>query len=103
MLYGAAQFQHQIRLSWVLTQGLLYLVGAGIYAVSREYHRKGAALLTQSQARVPERWRPGRFDIWGSSHQIFHILVVFAAAAHLVDLLKAFDYEHQYRSGLFSA
>ena len=102
-LYGAAQFHRQIGLSWLLTQGLLYLVGAAIYAVSREYLRKGAALLTQSQARVPERWRPRRFDIWGSSHQIFHILVVLAAAAHLVGLLKAFDYEHEYRSGLVSA
>lgn len=41
VLYGAAQFQRQIGLSWVLTQGLLYLVGAAIYAVSREYHRRG--------------------------------------------------------------
>lgn len=45
---------------------------------------------------------PGKFDIWGSSHQIFHVLVVCAAAAHLMGLLKAFDYEHNYRNGLLN-
>jgi predicted membrane channel-forming protein YqfA (hemolysin III family) len=28
---------------------------------------------------VPERWFPGKFDIWGQSHQLFHILVLIAA------------------------
>ena len=46
------------------------------------------------QARWPERAWPGSFDIWGSSHQLFHILVVLAAASHLYGLLKAFDYHH---------
>lgn len=46
------------------------------------------------QARWPERFWPGSFDIWGSSHQIFHVLVVMAAASHLYGLLKAFDYYH---------
>ncbi|CAA6670467.1 unnamed protein product [Spirodela intermedia] len=32
--------------------------------------------------RVPERWRPGGFDLAGHSHQIFHILVVAGAVAH---------------------
>lgn len=32
----------------------------------------------------------------GSSHQIFHVLILLAAAAHLVGLVKAFDYRHQY-------
>ena len=52
------------------------------------------------QARVPERYAPGKYDIWGSSHQIFHVLVVLAACAHLVGLIKAFDYEHGIRSTL---
>ncbi|XP_028670765.1 progestin and adipoQ receptor family member 4-like [Erpetoichthys calabaricus] len=26
--------------------------------------------------RVPERWRPGKFDYWCNSHQIMHVLVV---------------------------
>lgn len=29
--------------------------------------------------RIPERFSPGRFDVWAHSHQIFHICVVAAA------------------------
>ncbi|KFY08870.1 hypothetical protein V492_05839 [Pseudogymnoascus sp. VKM F-4246] len=36
-----------------------------------------------SVAKVPERFAPGRFDVWGSSHQIFHVCVLLGAASHL--------------------
>lgn len=49
-----------------------------------------------AQARWPERIAPGRFDVVGNSHQIFHVLVVLAAASHLVGLITAFDYRHGY-------
>ncbi|POS82665.1 hypothetical protein EPUL_004488 [Erysiphe pulchra] len=45
-------------------------------------------------ARWPERSKPGFFDIWGSSHQIFHILVLVAAGFHFYSLLTAFKYHH---------
>lgn len=77
LLFGIGQMTRQIGLGWLLLQGFLYILGAGIYA-----------------ARVPERLQPGKFDILGSSHQIFHVLVVCAAVAHLTGLLKAFDYRH---------
>ncbi|KXT05511.1 hypothetical protein AC578_3692 [Pseudocercospora eumusae] len=80
-MHGWAEVERRISLSWLIAQGLLYILGAMIYA-----------------ARVPERWKPGAFDILGSSHQIFHILVVAAAAVHLEGLLKAFDYEHGVRT-----
>jgi adiponectin receptor len=54
--------------------------------------------LSNSQARFPERLKPGAFDIWGSSHQIFHVLVLLAAASHFVGLVKAFDYGHSARA-----
>ncbi|KAJ4305437.1 hypothetical protein N0V90_000968 [Kalmusia sp. IMI 367209] len=82
-IYGLSQLRETIGLDWIVLQGLLYILGAGIYA-----------------ARFPERVSPGKFDIWGSSHQIFHILVVMAAMAHLVGLLRAFDYEHGRREGV---
>jgi len=76
-LYGVEHLRKSIGLDWVLLQGALYIAGAAIYA-----------------ARVPEKWSPGRYDIWGSSHQIFHVLVVLAAASHLVALVTTFDYAH---------
>lgn len=75
--FGPDLMTRQIGLGWLLLQGGLYILGAGIYA-----------------ARVPERVWPGHFDILGHSHQIFHVLVVCAAMAHLKGLLKAFDYRH---------
>lgn len=38
-LYGIAQLEKQIGLSWLVLQGLLYVTGAGLYAVSsKQYH-----------------------------------------------------------------
>ncbi|KAJ4994033.1 ADIPOR-like receptor SPBC12C2.09c [Stagonosporopsis vannaccii] len=80
-LYGVDHLRESIGLDWVVLQGVLYIAGAGLYA-----------------ARIPEKLAPGHFDIWGSSHQIFHVLVVLAAASHLVGLVKAFDYAHGQRA-----
>jgi adiponectin receptor len=44
--------------------------------------------------RIPEAWYPGKFDRLGSSHQVFHVVIVLAATSHLRGLLKAFDYRH---------
>ncbi|KAK9670238.1 hypothetical protein RND81_13G188400 [Saponaria officinalis] len=45
--------------------GVFYGLGALVYAT-----------------RVPERWMPGKFDIAGHSHQLFHVLVVAGAYTH---------------------
>jgi adiponectin receptor len=79
--YGYEHMQSSIGLHWLVTQGALYILGAGLYA-----------------ARIPERFAPGKFDIWGSSHQIFHVLVLLAAAAHLKGLLVAFDSCHGFKA-----
>ncbi|CAK7563673.1 MAG: hypothetical protein SEPTF4163_001547 [Sporothrix epigloea] len=71
------QLNARMGLDWVLLQGLLYVAGAFLYA-----------------ARWPERWGPGRFDIWGSSHQIFHVFVLLAAASHLRGVMEAYLYHH---------
>lgn len=34
-VYGLAQMRNQIGLFWLVLQGVLYIVGAGIYAVSQ--------------------------------------------------------------------
>lgn len=45
--------------------GVLYIAGALMYA-----------------ERCPERISPGKFDLFGSSHQIFHFAILAAAYAH---------------------
>ena len=59
-------------LLWVLG-GYLCIQGAVIYVL-----------------RVPERWAPGTFDIFGSSHQIFHAAVVFSCMVTVYLNYKAY-------------
>ena len=80
-LFGLAQMIKQSGMPYYLLEGLLFILGAIFYAT-----------------RAPEIARPGRFDIWGCSHQIFHLLVVAAASVHAVGLLRAFDYNHRERN-----
>ncbi|KAI1383326.1 HlyIII-domain-containing protein [Hypoxylon trugodes] len=81
-IYGYQALEERMGLNWVLFQGFLYIFGAFLYAI-----------------RWPERSFPGTFDIWGSSHQLFHILILFAAASHLTGMAKAFDYHHSVMGG----
>ncbi|KAI1780110.1 hemolysin-III related-domain-containing protein [Hypoxylon cercidicola] len=81
-IYGYESLRERMGLNWVLFQGFLYIFGAFLYAV-----------------RWPERNFPRTFDIWGSSHQLFHILILFAAASHLTGMAKAFDYHHSIMGG----
>jgi adiponectin receptor len=101
-LYGFQQMCRQMGLLWVVLQGALYIIGAGLYAVSIApgHGMIAKQLLIGGQARIPERWHPGRYDVIGSSHQIFHIFVVLAAVSHLMGLLKAFDYRHAVLGGI---
>jgi len=61
-LYHAIQYA---AFGWLILMAFMYIAGATIYAM-----------------RIPERLWPGKFDIWFSSHQIFHVFVVVAAFVH---------------------
>eukprot|EP00743_Colponemidia_sp_Colp-15_P002432 GILK01002636.1.p1 GENE.GILK01002636.1~~GILK01002636.1.p1 ORF type:complete len:524 (+),score=62.34 GILK01002636.1:45-1574(+) len=64
---------------YALVMGFLYIFGAVMYGV-----------------RIPERFRPGFFDIWGHSHQFFHVLVVIAALVHYVGCIENFRMRHAF-------
>lgn len=64
-----------VSLVYELVMGILYAAGAAFYT-----------------SRIPERWKPGAFDIVGQSHQIFHVFVVLAAIAHSVATLIILDF-----------
>ncbi|KAJ5669169.1 mPR-like GPCR protein [Penicillium macrosclerotiorum] len=80
-MFGVSQMMKQSGMPYYLVEGVFLLMGALIYAT-----------------KFPESRYPGIFDIYGSSHQIFHILVVFAAVTQLIGILKAFDYNHLNRT-----
>jgi adiponectin receptor len=50
--------------------------------------------------RVPERFCRGTFDIFGSSHQIMHILVICGAQVYTKGLLTAREYWHNDINGM---
>jgi adiponectin receptor len=52
-------------LGWLILMGILYITGALLYAM-----------------RIPERFFPGKLDIWFHSHQIFHCFVIAGAFVH---------------------
>ncbi|CAN0917815.1 Heptahelical transmembrane protein 4 [Linum grandiflorum] len=75
-LSGAAPILHKLIVFWhqpealhttgyEILMGFFYGLGAVVYAT-----------------RVPERWMPGKCDLAGHSHQLFHVLVVAGAYAH---------------------
>lgn len=73
-LYGTHNAVRRSGAHWLVLEGFFYIFGACLYAL-----------------RVPEKWvydetahehTEGRFDIFGSLHQIFHVFVVIAAYCH---------------------
>ncbi|KAL1563437.1 heptahelical transmembrane protein ADIPOR1-like [Salvia divinorum] len=53
-------------------------------------------------ARIPERWRPGLFDLAGHSHQIFHVFVVLGALAHYAAAQVFLTYRSRTGCGAFA-
>ncbi|MBW0502845.1 hypothetical protein O181_042560 [Austropuccinia psidii MF-1] len=75
--HGLLGVADRLGLWWLLASGVAYIFGALFYA-----------------ERFPERLNPGYFDIIGSSHQIFHCLILIAASFHYVAISKAFAFAH---------
>ena len=69
----------QIGTQWILAEGLCLLLGVGAFV-----------------GRVPERFGPGSFDIWGHSHQLFHLCAVAGTACHLMSLFMGYSYHHSH-------
>ena len=86
-LYGAIPFIHiYLRDGYALATNAYALWGILIMAA---IYIGGGALYAM---RIPERFWPGRFDVWASSHQLFHVCVVTAALVHYDALLTMVKY-----------
>ncbi|GJV65462.1 heptahelical transmembrane protein 4-like protein [Tanacetum coccineum] len=75
-LSGAGPIFHKLILFWhrpeaVHTTGYEILMGT--------FYGMGSLIYA---TRIPERWMPGKFDIAGHSHNLFHVLVVAGAYTH---------------------
>ncbi|WWC86012.1 uncharacterized protein L201_000883 [Kwoniella dendrophila CBS 6074] len=72
--------KQNLLINWMFKAGFCYLLGTSIYAT-----------------RYPERLYPGKFDIFFSSHQIFHFLVVCGALCQYV-AIRGMIFFHNKRS-----
>ncbi|KAK6387721.1 Adiponectin receptor protein 2 [Exophiala oligosperma] len=75
--YGLNYMLEHSGMKWYLLELVFYGTGVGLYAF-----------------RIPERLAPGTFDIWGSSHQIFHVAILCAMYTHVTALLQGFTTCH---------
>ncbi|KAJ5287856.1 hemolysin-III channel protein Izh2, partial [Penicillium angulare] len=95
-VFGFMQMR-QFGMTFYLVEGLILIIGAAIYTVCLFVCLlQGLKMLTYRKMRVPESLNPGKFDIFGSSHQIFHVLVVLATITQFVGISLAFDYKHHH-------
>lgn len=62
-------------LFWLLVMGACYICGAIIYVF-----------------QVPERWWPGHFDLFASSHQLWHCSIFAAVLVHYFGLIHMYEW-----------
>ncbi|KAH9903952.1 mPR-like GPCR protein [Xylariomycetidae sp. FL2044] len=77
IVHGWEVQSQRMSLVWELLTAFLFILGGGLYAL-----------------RIPEKWYPLRFDIFGASHQIFHLMVLLGGLAHTAGLVQACRHVH---------
>ncbi|KAI0883072.1 hemolysin-III channel protein-like protein Izh2 [Annulohypoxylon maeteangense] len=77
--YGFDEQSQRVGLAWIGVTALCNGTGVVAYAM-----------------KFPERWYPRVFDLFGASHQVMHVMVVFAALTYTKAMLQAFDFHHEF-------
>jgi adiponectin receptor len=72
--YGWEDMFNRSGLPWWLAEGLWYGLGVVFFA-----------------SRIPEKLAWAKYDLVGSSHQLFHVCVVFGAACHCWGVWKSWE------------
>lgn len=65
VLYGWQIALQRASLGWMILMGCIYVTGTMMYML-----------------QIPERFCPGKFDLWFQSHQIFHVFILIAIFVH---------------------
>eukprot|EP00741_Cyanophora_paradoxa_P017905 tig00021036_g17294.t1 len=73
--YGFSHEETTRALPWYLYSALLYATGTALFAM-----------------RFPERFWPGKFDIWLHSHQLFHTISVPAWLCFFTGVSRAYEW-----------
>ncbi|ODV88841.1 hypothetical protein CANCADRAFT_26946 [Tortispora caseinolytica NRRL Y-17796] len=76
-IYGVDEISKRLDTHNLILEMFLHSIGAVIYAL-----------------RLPESIAPGKFNVFGGSHQIFHLFVVAGITAHIISLRHAHAFLH---------
>ncbi|KAL8254884.1 hypothetical protein R6Q59_033105 [Mikania micrantha] len=88
-LFGLIPAVHAVVINWHAPQRNGILAYEASMAVS---YLTGTMFYV---TRIPERWKPGCFDLAGHSHQIFHCFVILGALAHYGAALVFLEFRGQ--------
>ena len=95
MLQYSGMKWYLLELGCYCTRVVFYGVSFAFYCpFPRQPTRKDTYFDSQLQTRTPERLAPSKFDIWGSSHQVFRVAISFAICLHTLALGLAFTACH---------
>ena len=78
---GLNEMTDRYALHWLLLMAFSYIFGAFIYSM-----------------RIPERFFPGKFDIFAHSHQIFHMFVIVGIVAYYECFTSTASYYYRHQS-----
>ncbi|CAI5757920.1 unnamed protein product [Candida verbasci] len=91
-MFGFQITRERSGLIWLILEGVFYISGALLYAMrvpERFTH------IDESEEELLNDPKAGMFDIFGHSHQIFHVFVVIAAYCHWRALIECYHYLHK--------
>ncbi|SCW01562.1 LAFE_0E02410g1_1 [Lachancea fermentati] len=75
--FGITEAFRRVQVKFVAWEAVFYIGGAVLYGF-----------------RIPESLAPGKFDLFGHSHQLFHVLVVLGSLCHFRAVLGSYLWVH---------
>lgn len=91
-LYGYSAAVERSCAGWLVLEGISYISGAVLYAMrvpERFTH------VDEDETSLLDKPLSGKFDIFGHSHQIFHVMVLVGAFCHWMSLVGCYHYLHE--------
>lgn len=94
-IFGAEDAMARAEAGWCCAEGFFYILGACLYAlrIPERFSYKEPDHQGEGETLI-NHLLPGRFDLFGHSHQIFHVMVVIAAYCHWRALVGCYHYLH---------
>ncbi|EGW35079.1 uncharacterized protein SPAPADRAFT_48129 [Spathaspora passalidarum NRRL Y-27907] len=90
-MWGFQHTKERSGMIYLILEGVFYIFGAVLYA--GRFPERLTGIDKEEFLKNPT---PGMFDIFGHSHQIFHVFVVIAAFCHWKALVQCYHFMHQY-------